>query len=116
MNLCSCPGCTDTASWVVTATDAGDSTGKRFYTCDRHGDSDDDRRPAHAETGDDVEVFRTEEALLDGEEPMYTGTVEGFTDASDRVALVMGPAGPVDASGMRETEQERLIPVVADAE
>jgi len=112
--LCSCPGCTDGAAWLVTATDAGDSTGKRFYTCDRHGDSD-DRVPANAELGDEVGVFGSESLKLDGEEPAYTGEVEGFTDGTDRVALVMGPAGPVDPSGMREVPQERLM-VVDDAE
>lgn len=113
--LCSCPGCTTKASWLVTATNAGDRTGKRFYTCSRHADPDDDRVPANAELGDEVGVFGSESLKLDGEEPAYTGEVEGFTDGTDRVALVMGPVGPVDPSGMREVPQERLR-VIPDAE
>lgn len=68
-----------------------------------------------AELGDTVAVYGTEALAREGGDPAYTGEVEGFSDGTDRVALVMGPAGPVDPSGMREVPQERLR-VVDDAE
>lgn len=42
--FCSCPGCTRSAVYSVTATDAGDSTGETFFTCFRHAQDDDQRR------------------------------------------------------------------------
>jgi hypothetical protein len=40
---CSNPGCIRDAKYAVEATDAGSSTGKTFYTCEKHGMSSDKR-------------------------------------------------------------------------
>lgn len=59
---------------------------------------------SRAEVGDRVEVLAHEHS----DTVVFSGEVEGFTDGTDRVAIVIGPCGPCDPSGFREVGQERL--------
>lgn len=42
---CSAPGCVDEAKYEVVTRNAGSHTGKTFYTCEKHSQSTDFRRP-----------------------------------------------------------------------
>lgn len=42
---CSAPTCTSKPEYEVIAHSAGENTGKRFYTCERHSSERDFRRP-----------------------------------------------------------------------
>lgn len=62
---------------------------------------------ASFEKDDEVAVYATEAQANDPDtDPAYTGTLEDFVD--DAVALVMGPAGPADPSGLREVQLSRM--------